>query len=168
MKQMHWSAKHALMEEDGFELISQPEEYWVSWVTHKDCQGEAALPSSAPWRWVNIYEGGVPVLRRICPSGDQRGLDPPQLQEPPESPPHQIGEGFELMEADHMKVLFEDGDWKIGRDINDRTLLVHVCPSSPSKNGMSWWLPSRGGCQWCDIKAPDEIIGLALLTDWDR
>ena len=43
------STKYTLMEEDGFALIAQPEEYWTSWISHKDClSAEAVIAANAP------------------------------------------------------------------------------------------------------------------------
>ena len=69
MKQMHWNAKHLLMEEGGFVLVAQPKEYWVSWVSHKACQGEPPLTDTSTWRWVNIYEEVCPYCGDSVPEG---------------------------------------------------------------------------------------------------
>ena len=80
MKQMHWNAQHTLMEEGGFELIAQPKEYWVSWVSHKDCPSpERVHRNWGPWRcvdgdrieerWVNIYEGHCTYCSESVPEG---------------------------------------------------------------------------------------------------
>lgn len=72
---MIWTSKHpsldrsTLMEEDGFELIAQPGEYWQSWIEHKDCPGEQALPAGAPWRWVNLFEGKCKYCPALIPEG---------------------------------------------------------------------------------------------------
>ena len=54
------------MEEGGFQLVAQPEEYWVSWIAHtpRHCGGEACLPATAPWRWVNAFDG----VCNYCPT----------------------------------------------------------------------------------------------------
>ena len=45
------------MEDDGFELMAHPGEYWVSWISHTDCPSpEAVLLSDAPMRWVNVFD----------------------------------------------------------------------------------------------------------------
>lgn len=63
------TTRYPLMEEDGFVLIAQPGEYWVSWIDHKDCPGEKAIAGSAPWRWVNIYDGHCSYCPRLVPEG---------------------------------------------------------------------------------------------------
>ena len=64
------SSKYPLMEEDGFVLRSQPGEYWVSWIDHRDCPShQAPISATAPWRWVNIYDGHCTYCPRLVPEG---------------------------------------------------------------------------------------------------
>ena len=62
--------KEILMEDNGFALVAQPGEYWVSWVSHQDCpSSEVALPASAPWRFVNIFDKKCEYCPATVPDG---------------------------------------------------------------------------------------------------
>ena len=65
------SSRYVLMEDDGFALIAQPGEYWVSWISHTDrhCSGGATLHKSAPWRWVNVFDGECNYCQAAVPDG---------------------------------------------------------------------------------------------------
>ena len=62
---------YVLMEDDGFELIAQPGEYWASWISHTKpcCSGEVTRPYSDPWRWVNLFDGHCTYCPALVPDG---------------------------------------------------------------------------------------------------
>lgn len=63
------TGRHTLMEEAGFELIAQPDQYWVSWIAHNDCLGGPGHPQDANWRWVNVFGGRCNYCKESLPEG---------------------------------------------------------------------------------------------------
>lgn len=61
--------KEVLIEEDGFQLLAQPDEYWASWISHHDCPSEVNLPSDASWRLVDMFEEECRYCSALVPEG---------------------------------------------------------------------------------------------------
>ena len=64
--------------------------------------------------------------------------------------------------------LFEDGDWRLVGGImsGGMAALMHRCSKDSSLD--YWRLAYNSLCGACSAEAPDELIGLKALQDWER
>ena len=73
-----------------------------------------------------------------------------------------------------MRVLFTDGPWRIivwdTKSMVEVSSIQHRCEVSHGATGTTewWYYASDGKCGVCDELAPDSIIGLHMLHNWDR
>ena len=69
--------------------------------------------------------------------------------------------------------VFEDGDWRLVDGVWKTISIMHRCgPGGPEvdpgdRDGW-WFYVQHGVCNSCLEPAPDKLIGLQILTNWER
>lgn len=65
--------------------------------------------------------------------------------------------------------VFEDGDWRLVGGVWRTISIMHRCVKPIPKDRDGWWYyADKGVCGSCLEPAPDKLIGLQALVNWDR
>ena len=69
--------------------------------------------------------------------------------------------------------LFEDGNWRLVDGVWKTISIMHMCnvttlPTERANSDGWWFYVQNGTCNSCHAKAPDKLVGLQALVNWER